>query len=132
MRMGVEMSRQLKFRAWDTVDKKWLFGYEYSSLGGFSLVGEVTLMGELNSVALDRWNDVAIMQFTGLTDKNGKEIYEGDIVKYQVVESTPRIAEVTYLTDTFCLKNDIAMPTRYYSGTGEVIGNIHENPELLK
>ncbi len=34
------MSRQIKFRAWDNKDKKWLLGYEYPNLGGFSMFGE--------------------------------------------------------------------------------------------
>lgn len=71
--------RQIKFRAYDKVEKKWLFDYE--KLGGFSLIGEVTLMGQLNTVPIDQWKYIEIMQFTGLKDKNGVEIYEDDVIR---------------------------------------------------
>jgi hypothetical protein len=75
-------------------------------------------------------------QFTGLRDKNGKEIYEGDIVRWDINQSHP-IGIVDYI-DSFGgydLKNiydDYHVCNDWGRGEYEVVGNIHENPELLE
>ena len=74
-------------------------------------------------------------QYTGLKDKNGKEIYEGDVLKwrgYEVVNGKQirpsRILEIEYeYYKLFQVENIIRD-----NGTLEIIGNIHENPELIK
>ena len=147
------MNREIKFRVWDKKENKWLMGYEYDNLGGFSLFGEIMLFGEWSGV-LDKYlfskenhnyEDLVVMQYTGLKDKNGKEIYEGDICypvrntePYVVAFGTHETCEGDYYSSTahgFYLKavypepyiSERSLP--YYHGI-EIIGNIYENPEL--
>lgn len=125
------MSRIIKFRAYDTKEKKWLLGYEYPNLGGFSMFGEVMMMGEyaslLSSYFPDRLEDIDLMQFTGLLDKNGKEIYEGDIVKTEDFTGY-----IWYRSPDFVIRQDIGSNNEHtyldFFREREVIGNIYENP----
>lgn len=126
--------RPIKFRAWDKKFELWLgVANEMCSweIGATS--------GKVASVPIG-WNgseddaDFEIMQFTGLTDKNGKEIYEGDILGGDSISGGYRV-----------FWNDAKAAWDVQGGSGyltgwittwnlgiEVIGNIYENPELLK
>lgn len=67
------------------------------------------------------------MQYTGLKDKNGKEIYEGDIYKYDVGDGEPEIGVFESIHDFY-----FSELRRYRVEQGEIIGNIYENPNLLE
>ncbi len=87
--------------------------------------------------------DFKIMQFTGLSDKNGKEIYEGDIYKRKVFAECHcggRLMNyiIRYNHSSFGLvphcntgTNPLPLGSKYNLENGEVVGNIYENPELL-
>ena len=112
------MNRPIKFRAWDK---------EEQEMHGFELRDAL-------STGIDFYDDDApLMQFTGLLDKNGKEIYEGDVVK-QVMYDTDKSwyeAEVIFNRGRFCL-NTGTIPEDLIPELCEIIGNIYENPNLLQ
>lgn len=114
--------RSIKFRAWDKNFKKMF--YE-----GFGVSAKGTYYIESTS------KDIEIMEYTGLKDKNGKEIYEGDIVNSYY--DKPFIIEHT-IGNHIKTTGHGETAQEYISGfvfqydSVEVIGNIYENPELLK
>jgi len=129
------MKREIKFRAWlPKLCKMIYIGSNRNDTavwiceGGFNVVDHFT--GSPVSLGTDE-DGAELMQFTGLLDKNGREIYEGDIIKLFVDygdETETEIAEIVYLDGSF------GTPTDQISGAVdcEVIGNIYENSELLK
>jgi len=115
--------REIRFRAWKKEDKKWLDRDELciSVLNG-------KLLGWQADYEFD------IQQYTGLKDKNGKEIYEGDIFIEDTFDDEAKklISTVIFKEGMF---TDNAGDEPLYEilmNEIEIIGNIHENPELLK
>lgn len=124
--------REIKFRAWVTskvTNKSWM-NHEIEFIGG-----------KINDVFASRGgqlSDITYLQYTGLKDKEGREIYEGDILTDHGDEG-PLYIEYSkgHAAFVFVDKFDSFGTTLYttddisYEGFG-VIGNIHDNPELLE
>ena len=162
------MNREIKFRAWDRALNKmitkenvkglldtvntgdWDTDYTYSRDEWYPAYDILTIFDYFEGIQ-DRYIEdtstkrFELMQYTGLHDKNGKEIYEGDIVrqvsyKYSNDEYGHKgfyenISKVLYKGRAFQYEwirtNGIEMPKDFKESFIEVIGNIYDNPELL-
>ena len=131
--------RNFKFRAWDIENKNMLYDFLWT----LSPMNEV----EMEGGSIIYWQsghrypvkgntlDFEIMQFTGMFDKNNKEIYEGDfvssIVKLKKFEPSTAIQKVIYERNKFQLSPSLWRSLDDLSSeyTREVIGNVFENPE---
>jgi len=117
------MNREIKFRAWDSIAGQ-MWEDVYFDGGHIYTIGPD---GE-NASTMPRWDDNALMQFTGLLDKNGKEIFEGDIIIWQDTGSNyPNIMHKKEVVQWGNIGWDGFSPIY----ENEVIGNIYENKEIL-
>jgi uncharacterized phage protein (TIGR01671 family) len=140
--------REIKFRAWD--------GRTLFEVGQITFVESSWYLEKGRSVSIPYQSHVILMQYTGIKDKNGKEIYEGDIVRRletdwsskpendtrtleEYLISLSDIGAIDFNYDRFCIAVKSKRYDDYYHldmfpglhGFIEVIGNIYENPELL-
>lgn len=71
-------------------------------------------------------------QFTGVLDKNGKKIFEGDILRFHGMSNYPVFWDADYCAFGSCYYSDFEILSHYNRNKIEIIGNIHDNPELLE
>lgn len=120
--------RELKFRAWNTVRNCWTSRVELD--GGW---GKPMFMhGEIEDDGGYQIDNTIIEQYTGLKDKNGREIYEGDIV--QIDDHILGDFEVVWHNLGWKIKRSVGFEALSVHKSEDivVIGNIHENGELLE
>ena len=134
---GITMNREIKFRIWNNTIK-----YFVKNLNGeiatFTLL---TLSDYLQRNSITNIDDFTFLRYTGLQDKNGREIYEGDIIKDLDEENLIiEFQNGSFIANgktiipfwSMLVKNELVQPAMVNSQTFEVVGNVFENPELLK
>lgn len=133
--------REIKFRAWDK-ERNIMIGVDYPDNWGNE---DDEYWGDVFEIGLSEITDIAqndrfeLMQYTGLKDKNGKEIYEGDVIRYfegctiGVVIFGECVFESYYVVMGWTVSG--AYDFMFYQEEAnrmEIIGNIYENPDLVK
>jgi uncharacterized phage protein (TIGR01671 family) len=131
--------REILFRGKSEYGNKWIFGSLHSEYGETDKDGNrgidyriLGMRGECTYII-----PKTVGQFTGLTDKNGKKIFEGDIIKHYNDNQNPERFEVgmVWWDDSHLCFKRTSNPESVYVWRNciyEVIGNIHDNPELLE
>lgn len=135
------MGRSIKFRTWDTQNKEFsewtnrdpFFSTSHSQIFFWERVRKEDGSFDGDIIIQDHSGRFVLQQFTGLLDKNNKEIYEGDILQYK--SRDPKFSKTLVRWTREEEDNHpgfVVSDSSSHYGKPEIIGNIFENPELLK
>lgn len=116
------MERDIRFRAWDNDSSRYV---KYTAHIGMSLNGSTVNLqtGE---------GDYVLEQFTGVKDSDGVDIFEGDIVQHEDGALEEVVWQQTHLRWGTRDSRGYGTALRRFAPYWKVVGNIHENPELMK
>jgi len=117
-----KIQREIKFRAWDFEEKRFYY---------FTM-RDILHRVNLREILPEPTNNPDAQEWTGLHDKNGKEIYEGDIVLDHYGADPQRKWQVVYENAQFQIQTNYLMCYLHTADCLEVIGNIYSTPDLME
>ncbi|WP_449303043.1 YopX family protein [Porphyromonas endodontalis] len=128
--------REIKFRGWNSKNKKWIYGYYFVNRGEHFISPDevVNPLVSYNDFVVDK---DSVGQYTGLKDKNVVEIYEGDVIESDGCLHVVRYDEdnARFAAFNLGMHTDLegcGLTKEWIEECGKVvIGNVHDNPELL-
>ena len=128
------MNREILFRGKDTIYRKWIYG-DLLTCASCTQIWQDSDSGKFPASVIPE----TVGQYTGLTDKGGKRIFEGDIIEAHFDELFPHLATtlIVVWSDYGWFGRDMegnvdSLEQKWVSDFFEIIGNIHDNPELLE
>ena len=132
-RRGI-VNREILFRGKDTIYRKWIYG-DLLTCASCTQIWQDSDSGKFPASVIPE----TVGQYTGLTDKGGKRIFEGDIIEAHFDELFPNLAAtlIVVWSDYGWFGRDMegnvdSLERKWVSDFFEIIGNIHDNPELLE
>lgn len=123
---GVDQMRDILFRGKSKVNNEWIVGYYYQKKTPYSVFHAI----ELPPFGYGEVDPETVGQYTGIIDKYGVKIFEGDIVR----ADNGHIGYVVFMNGSFLIKckcHPDSYPSEIYRNNETVIGNIYDNPELV-
>ncbi len=136
--------REILFKAKRKDNGEWVEGYylNVAKINHFICTGKIKLNGAVKGIIAPEMYAIdpnTLCQYTGLTDKNGNKIWENDILKAHLDESSPQditYAKIIWSECRFCINenhsSNIETLEKWDAEYFEVCGNIFDNPELLE
>lgn len=120
--------REIKFRGFNTKNNQWLYGSHILNRGKHFVAPDEFADGKT-------WEDYEVVpesvgQFTGLHDKNGNEVYEGDVVRYRPNNKTYQVVFKDGIFFGEGIDGDGA--ASHFFPSCEIVGNIHDHPSLIE
>lgn len=140
MKGDYSMKREIKFRGKSIKKGEWFYGYLGESIVATRYRHKV-IFSNVAWFCSDNYgyivsdlevDEETICQYTGLKDKNGKEVYEGDIVRFLDADGKVKNEEVRFWEGGFTPVVEICWMADVEGTFMEVVGNIYDNPELLE